>query len=154
MDFVIDPSNIRSQRQFNLTQEERKVLDEKMQEMDRHKVIEPIPPDEEHLAVESAYFIVHQPPKMRPCLNCSPLNSTLKYEHFKMKGWPTIKSMLRRDDFLMKTDIKSAYHALLIDPLHRNWTAFRWNGQLYRHRAAFFGLSRQLGINKARCPFI
>ena len=40
--------------------------------------------------------------KMRGCLDLRPLNSHLRYEHFKMEGLHTVRDLLRRRDYMAK----------------------------------------------------
>ena len=61
------------------------------------------------------FFVVQQGEKMRPILDCSPLNQYIKCPHFKMEDMKTAIGIIRNNDWLTKVDIKDAY---LHVPLH------------------------------------
>ena len=46
--------------------------------------------------------------KMGPIINLKHLNRFVKSEHFKMEGLHTVKSLLRRNDWMAKIDLKVA----------------------------------------------
>jgi hypothetical protein len=52
----------------------------------------------------------------RPIVNLKPLNNFIRYEDFKMEGFDTVKSLIRKGDWLVKLDLKDAYLTLSVQP--------------------------------------
>lgn len=78
---------------------------------------------------------------LRPVLNLKPLNRFVRQESFKMETVKTVCSMLQKKDFLTSVDLKDAFLHVLIDPIHRKYLQFVWQGRTYQFRTLPFGLS-------------
>ena len=89
----------------------------------------------------SNIFVVIQPDKARPCIDARPVNEFIENLHFKMEGIQTLRHMIRPRDFLIKIDIKDAYHHIPIHPADQRYLAFHWRKRNYKFRAMPFGLS-------------
>ena len=90
-----------------------------------------------------------------PCLFCSKegcgqqtsnksekkkLNQNIEYQHFKMEGIQSLKSLIQKGDFMVKLDLREAYFSL---PMHQNslkYLRFVWKGKTYEFLALPFGL--------------
>ncbi|XP_064482803.1 uncharacterized protein LOC135395635 [Ornithodoros turicata] len=77
----------------------------------------------------------------RPVLNLRNLNRFIRYEHFKMEGWHTVKSLIHQNDFLTRIDLQDAYLSVPIHAEHRPLLCFEWGPQCYQWNVLPFGLS-------------
>lgn len=77
----------------------------------------------------------------RLVINLKPLNTFIEVEHFKMEDWRTVTSVLEKDVFMAKFDLKDAYHFISISMECRKFLRFRWNGFVYEYTCLPFGLS-------------
>ena len=109
----------------------------------KKSIIEPVPQAEWGQGLYQIFFPVpkKQPGQWRGCLDARPINEELPYEHFKMEGLHTVKSLLRRDDFLTSLDISDAYPHLSVAPSDRQYLRFIWEGVHYQFQAVCFGLA-------------
>ena len=107
------------------------------------KVLELVPECERGEGLYQVFFPVPKknPGEWRGCLDARPVNAELRYEKFKMEGLHTVKSLLRRDDWLTSIDVADAYPHVLIHPEDRRYVRFIWEGVHYQFRAVCFGLA-------------
>ena len=47
---------------------------------------------------------------MRPVIDLRNLNCFVKYSHFKMEGIELVKSLVRREDFMVSIDLNQAFY--------------------------------------------
>ena len=66
----------------------------------------------------SSFFVIRQGEKMRPIMNCAPLNEYITPKHFKIKD---LKTMAMSGDWMVKVDIKDAY---LHVPMHSRYRKY------------------------------
>jgi len=107
------------------------------------KILELVPECERGEGLYQVFFPVPKknPGEWRGCLDARPVNAELRYEKFKMEGLHTVKSLLRRDDWLTSIDVADAYPHVLIHPEDRRYVRFIWEGVHYQFRAVCFGLA-------------
>lgn len=72
----------------------------------------------------------------RPIFNVKRLNHYVQYTHFNMEGLFLVKSLLREKDWMIKLDLKDAYHCVLMHEEHRKYLHFKLKTQIYE-----FGLA-------------
>ena len=77
----------------------------------------------------------------RPVINLKNLNSFIHAPHFKMEGIHTLKSLLKKDDWLVKIDLKDAYFSVPISQNHRKFLCFQFNKKSYQFNCLPFGLA-------------
>lgn len=88
------------------------------------------------------FFVVHQPGKDRPILDCSPLNRHLECPHFKMEDMKTAIGLIKQGDWLTKVDIKDAYlHVPLHESAARHMGISMTDGTVWKFKAMPFGLN-------------
>ena len=46
---------------------------------------------------------------MRPILNLKQLNASVEYAHFKMDTMKDLKELIRKDQYMVKLDLKSTF---------------------------------------------
>lgn len=79
--------------------------------------------------------------KHRLVLNLKNLNEFMKYEHFKLEDWRTVTTLMDKDMFMVKIDLKDAYHFVPIGKSSRKYLRFEWQGKAYEYQCLPFGLS-------------
>jgi len=91
----------------------------------------------------SRLFAVPKPRStlFRPIINLKPVNSCVKYEHFKMEGLDSVKHLLRQGDWMVKLDLKDAYFTVPICEEHQCFLRFVWKGLKFQFVCLPFGLS-------------
>ncbi len=77
----------------------------------------------------------------RPVINLKQLNTFVVSPHFKMEGIQTFKSLVKRDDWLVKVDLKDAYFSVPIDRSHRQYLCFPLGERIYQFTCLPFGLT-------------
>ena len=78
---------------------------------------------------------------VRPVINLKQLNAFLEVPHFKMEGIQTLKSLLKRGDWLVKVDLKDAYFSIPISREHRKYLCFAVGNNTYQFNCLPFGLA-------------
>jgi hypothetical protein len=76
----------------------------------------------------------------RPILNLKKLNSFVRYEHFKMEGMESVKYLIRKNDWLVKVDLRDAYFTVPLAAEHQKFVRLLWKGNFYQYRCLPFGL--------------
>jgi hypothetical protein len=90
----------------------------------------------------SRYFLV--PKKdggLRPILDLRHLNRALMRRPFKMLTIKHILAQIRSGDWFVTMDLKDAYFHIQINPRHRPFLRFAFEGQAYQYTVLPFGLS-------------
>ena len=77
----------------------------------------------------------------RPIINLKRLNQFLCTTHFKMESILSLRDVLKKDDYMIKVDLKDAYLTVPIHAPHRKYLRFLWNGTSYQFKVLPFGLS-------------
>lgn len=106
--------------------------------------VEPVPPPRPGQAVfYSSQFTVPKkdPGKYRQVSNLRPLNQFLSPVPFKMETLATLKSVIRRHDYMTSIDIQDAFFHIPLAAHQQDLYRFRWAGQHYRFVAMPFGLA-------------
>uniref|UniRef100_A0A1X7V3L1 Reverse transcriptase domain-containing protein n=1 Tax=Amphimedon queenslandica TaxID=400682 RepID=A0A1X7V3L1_AMPQE len=77
----------------------------------------------------------------RPVINFKKLNSFISAPHFIIKGIYTLKSLLQKEDWLVKIDLKDAYLSIPISKEHRKYLCFEFRDRFYQFNCHPFGLA-------------
>lgn len=91
--------------------------------------------------ISSIFTIPKKSGGFRPVINLKALNNFVVYNHFKMEGLPTVKSIVQANDWLAKIDLTDAYLTVLMHQSHRRFLLFAWKGKIYQFTCLPFGLS-------------
>ena len=91
--------------------------------------------------ISSIFTISKKSGGFRPVVNLKALNKFVVYNHFKMEGLPTLKSIVRANDWLAKLDLSDAYLTVPLHPSHRRFVQFTWKGKIFLFTCLTFGLS-------------
>jgi hypothetical protein len=81
------------------------------------------------------------PKRWRWVLDCRRLNEPLLFSRFKMASVASVRTMLRRADWLTSIDLEDAYLHVPLTRRAARHLAFRALGRVYRFRAMIFGLA-------------
>lgn len=79
--------------------------------------------------------------KHRLVLNLKQLNKFIKSDHFKMEDWRTVRCMMSTKMFMVKLDLKDAYHLVPMGINSKQYLTFFWKNLAYQYQCLPFGLS-------------
>ena len=137
---ISSPYQTANPKQLKFSEEEKVQLDAAIQEMIKEKVIREVKDSPDQVISN----IFPRPKKgegnVRPILNLKPLNQNIQYLHFKMDGMKELKSLIQKDQWLIKIDLKHAYWHIPIWEPHQKLMKFRWKEKLYQMLVLAFGL--------------
>lgn len=74
-------------------------------------------------------------------MNIKPLNSYIKYDHFKMENLETVRFLLREGDYMVKLDLQDAYLTVPVHHSHQKFLCFKWKSRFYQFSSLAFGLT-------------
>ena len=77
----------------------------------------------------------------RPVINLRDLNLYVAASHFKMESVRTVKTIIQRDDWMLKLNLKDAYLSVPIHRAHQKYLRFWLGGRLWQFKVLPFGLS-------------
>ena len=109
------------------SREQGALIDLEVNQMLEKAAIHIVHPHEKEQGFISALFLV--PKKgggQRPVINLRPLNQYIPYEHFKMEGIHMPRYLLRKDDYMVKIDLKDAYFTRPVWKNHQKFLRFIW----------------------------
>ena len=78
---------------------------------------------------------------MRPVFNMKALNQFIQYKHFKMENLAMLKTLLQKQDYMIKVDLKDAYFCIPICRKDQQYLRFQWRNKLYQFSCLPFGLT-------------
>ena len=133
------PPQMRSTPALTYSQEEKKLISIEIKSMISKRAIHPVP-WEEGQQLSSIFTRPKKEGKVRTIINLKRLNQFIPYVHFKMDKLTDLKSLLRKNDFMVKIDLKDAYWSIPIHKDSRKFLRFMWEGQLYEFLVLAFGL--------------
>ncbi len=139
IDFVDLPFQSSLPSSIAMTTEMQSVCDLEVANLLSKKAIIEIDDDSSGF-ISSLFVIAKKSGGYRPIVNLKPLNSFVRYEHFKMEGLETVKSLVRKGDWLVKLDLKDAYLTIPIFPAHQKYLRFKWGGRIFQFTCLPFGL--------------
>ncbi len=79
--------------------------------------------------------------KLRLVLDLSVFNTYVQKSVFRMDDIRTLLPFLKKEGFLIKFDLKSGYHHVLMRPNNYTFLGFQWEGQYYVFTVLCFGLT-------------
>ncbi len=79
--------------------------------------------------------------KLRLVLDLSVFNMYVQKAVFRMEDIRTLLPFLKKEGFLIKFDLKSGYHHVLMRPNNYTFLGFQWEGQYYVFTVLCFGLT-------------
>ena len=91
--------------------------------------------------VSTLFLVPKKDGGQRPVINLKNLNTFVDVPHFKMEGIHSLKSLLQREDWLIKIDLKDAYFSIPVSQDHRKFLCFRVEDKRYQFNCLPFGLA-------------
>jgi len=82
----------------------------------------------------------------RLCIDGLELNRASGEERERMEGLKAVKYVVRKDDWMIKVDIKDYYLHFQLEEKERTWWGVRWGRKWYKFRAAVFGFRRSAEV--------
>ena len=134
LEFCRNPTNKVFQNTQTNSAEELEII---VQEYLEREIIE----ESTEIFISSPFYLLKQKEKVRPILDLRYLNNYLKYNHFQMESLKTAATIMEKEIYFTKIDLKDAYHSISIAKEHRKYLGFQVNNKSYRFRVVPFGLS-------------
>jgi hypothetical protein len=78
---------------------------------------------------------------LRPVIDLRSLNQYVRYQHFKMENLDLVKSLVRRNDYMVSIDLNQAFYHVPLAPSQKPFFAFDFLGKRYCFRCLPFGLT-------------
>ena len=142
LDFTSLPYQSRYPQGIIHTQAESNLIENEVQDLLTKQAIHPVSVGQRQDEFVSNLFLV--PKKgggQRPVINLKHLNQFVKYEHFKMENIHMLRDLLKKDDYLVKIDLKDANFTVPIWVNHQKFLRFLWKETLYEFACLPFGLA-------------
>lgn len=138
--FETGPCQSCSRNELTFNTNEDKIVDDLLQNFLGKKVVEPV----NHKIGEVISHIFIRPKSdgsYRLILNLSNLNEHIEYCHFKMETLKHVLTLVKKDCFFAKIDLKDAYYSVPIAKDSRKYLRFTWKGILYEFTCLAQGLA-------------
>ena len=90
------------------------------------------------------FHTIHGPKKtgdLRPVIDLRSLNQYVKYQHFKMESLDLVKSLIRRNDYMVSIDLNQAFYHVPLASSQTPYFAFDFLGKRYCFKCLPFGLT-------------
>ena len=101
-----------------------------------------VPAPQHHRAVATFYAREKSDGGLRPILDCRAVNECLPQPpHIKLPTIKQLRGVLTRSHWMMKIDVRSAFHLIPLHPDYRKYTTFEMNGSSYQYTCLSMGLS-------------
>ena len=129
---------------YQFTKERADTLSEQIGILHNKRAIERVQPvrvPADNMFYGNMFCVPKQSGGIRPVFNLRLLNAMIFKQSFKMESIRTVKTTLRRNDWMTKIDLKDAFFHFLVHKDFRNFLRFRWKGRHYRFRVMPFGLT-------------
>ena len=125
------------------SQENQLLIDQEVQELLAKQAVHYVPTSRQNEQgfISSLFVVPKKGGGHRPVINLRPLNSFIPYEHFKMESIHMLKDLIRKDDYLVKVDLKDAYLTVPIWEKHQKYLRFLWRDSLLEFACLPFGLA-------------
>ena len=125
-----------------LSETEQIGLDEQLHNMANTGAIELVFQEESSACFLSSHFVTPKSDgRWRPVFNLKKLNEFVATSHFKMETLQDVRSLLPKDGFMAKLDLKDAFHSISVHPSSRRWLRFQWKSKVWQYTCLPFGLS-------------
>ena len=124
---------------FTFSETESKALSAEVEKLLEKQAISPTEAADGFIS--NVFLVPKKEDQWRLILNLKALNEYTEREHFKMEDIRSVKDLLNRGDYMCKLDLKDAYLSVPINPAHRKYLQFQWEGVTYQYNALPFGLA-------------
>ena len=124
-------------------QQTQKVLQQYVEEGLESGLLRKVDDPHSRFTVSSPVYAIpkKEPGCFRIILDLRHVNSFQQVPRFKMSGLKTVKTLIRPEDWMVKLDIKNAFHHLNVYDQHRRFTCFCFMECVYMYQALSMGSS-------------
>ena len=123
-----------------LDSEKSKALDMELEKLRAKRTISPAH-DRTESFLSPMFLVPKADGSWRPVINLRSLNQFVVSPHFKMEGIRVVKGLLRKNDWMVKLDLKDAYLSVPMSSPHRRFLRFEWRQQIWEFNCLPFGLN-------------
>ena len=136
------PIQYRLPKQIQFNESEIKVIDTKIEEMLRKRIIITAPKgDDQGEFISNIFLRPKKDGSHRVILNLKVFNENVSTAHFKMQSLQTAVQLMTKGCYMASVDWKDAYYSLPIDSNDQKYLRFYWNGVKYQYTVLPNGLS-------------
>ena len=89
----------------------------------------------------SLFMVPKKTGDLRPVIDLRSLNRYVTYQHFKMENLDLVKSLIRRNDYMVSIDLNHAFYHVPLAPSQKQFFAFDFLGKRYCFKCLPFGLT-------------
>ena len=123
------PHQARKPHEIKLNQAEKAGLDSEILKYLQLGIVEPCIPDEPGSFYGNLFTKSKKDGTLRVIFNLKSLTPSLTKRHFKMETVKDVILMMRPNCLLSSIDFKHAFYSLPVNPKHRKFLRFVWNGK-------------------------
>ena len=139
LEFMVEPSHQGSPPQINMNSTQKLAINKEIKCLLAIGCIKEIKRTE-RLFLSNIFTVPKKNGDLRLVINLKDLNQFLAFHHFKMESFQTAKDLIQEGDWMIKLDLKEAYHSVPVTPDHQRYLAFLWDGKCYVYCVLSFGL--------------
>ena len=139
LEFMVEPSHRGSPPQINMNSTQKLAINKEIKCLLAIGCIKEVKRTE-RLFLSNIFTVPQKNGDLRQVINLKDLNQFLAFHHFKMESFQTAKDLIQEGDWMIKLDLKEAYHSVPVTPDHQRYLAFLWDGKCYVYCILPFGL--------------
>ena len=142
---MVEPSHQGSPPQINMNSTQKLAINKEIKRLLAISCIKEVKRTE-RLFLSNIFTVPKKNGDLRLVINLKDLNQFLAFHHFKIESFQTAKDLIQKGDWMIKLDLKEAYHSVLVTPDHQRYLAFLWDGKCYVYCVLPFGLGPALRV--------
>lgn len=124
------------------SEEETLAMDNEIKSLQGKGAIHKAPMSDKEPGFVSSLFMVPKKGRgQRPVINLKALNNFVEYSHFKMEGINMLRDVLRKDDYMVKLDLRDAYFTVPVWINHQKYLRFLWKDTMWEFACLPYGLA-------------
>ena len=128
LEFMVDPTHQGSPPQINMNSTQKLAINEEIKRLLTIGCIKEVKRTE-RLFLSNIFTVPKKNWDLRLVINLKDLNQFLAFHHFKMESFQTAKDLIQEGDWMIKLDLKEAYHSVPVTPDHQRYLASLWDGK-------------------------
>ena len=139
VEFMVEPSDQGSPPQINMNSTQTLAINKEIKRLLAIGCIKEVKRTE-RLFLSNIFTTPKKNGDLRLVISLKDLNQFLAFHHFKMESFQTAKDLIQEGDWMIKLDLKEAYHSVPVTPDHQRYLAFLWDGKCIVYCVLPFGL--------------
>lgn len=137
--FESPPCKACSRKEIKFNQQEQLIIDDLLLKFINKKVVE-VATHESNEVLSHIFIRPKADGTYRLILNLRNLNEHIEHVHFKMETLKNVLSLVQRNCYFAKIDLKDAYYSIPVAIQSRKFLRFTWRGVLYQYTCVPNGL--------------